>query len=416
MLALVAQFNWELKKMDVKTAFLHGELEEKIYMRQPEGFVVIRKTDHVCLLKKSLYGLKQSPRQWNKKFDECMLSLKFKRSSYDHCLYFKENAYVPVFLLIYVDDMLLISSCIKSIEYVKNYLSAKFDMKYLGDANRILGMNIVRDSENSIVFLNQISYVEKILSKFSMSTAKPVNVPLAAHFVLSKEQSPKTEHDLSCMKNVPYSNAIGSVILNILHAVCLSACFQSNPKESHMSIVKRIFRYLKDTIQYGLFYPKNEKFSLQGYSDSDYAGNIDDRKSTSGSCQFLGDFLVSWFSKKQNCVSLSTAEVEYIFAVFCCIQLLWIKQTLANYKCSFENVPIFCDNMSAINIAQNPAHHNRTKHIEIRHHFLRDCVSKRKTEIYFVPSQDQLTDIFTKPLSAKSFASIRARLGIMHTE
>ncbi|KAK6131079.1 hypothetical protein DH2020_035178 [Rehmannia glutinosa] len=164
----------------------------------------------------------------------------------------------------------------------------------------------------------------------------------------------------------------------ITFAVGVCARFQSAPKESHMTATKRILRYLKGTIQYGLFYPKNENFFLKGYSDSDYAGNIDDRKSTSGSCQFLGDCLVSWFSKKQNCVSLSTAEAEYISAAFCCTQLLWMKQTLADYKCSFESVPIFCDNISAIN------------------------------------TQDQLADIFTKPLSSETFASIRARLGIMH--
>ncbi|KAK6130243.1 hypothetical protein DH2020_036053 [Rehmannia glutinosa] len=230
----------------------------------------------------------------------------------------------------------------------------------------------------------------------------------------------KDEKDKSVDES-KYRGMIGSLLYltasrpDILHAVCLCARFQSNPKESHMSAVKRIFRYLKGTIQYGLFYPKNENFSLKGYSDSDYAGNIDDRKSTSGSCQFLSDCLVSWFSKKQNCVSLSTTARIY-FRRLLLYSTFWMKQTLADYKCSFENVPIFCDNISAINIAQNPVHHNRTKHIEIRHHFLRDCVSKRKIEISFVPSQDQLADIFTKPLTSRDFASIRARLGIMHIE
>ncbi|KAK6116095.1 hypothetical protein DH2020_008364 [Rehmannia glutinosa] len=240
---------------------------------------------------------------------------------------------------------------------------------------------------------------------------------MATNVKIDKDEKGKTVDESK------YRGMIGSLLYltasrpDILHAVYLCARFQSNPKESHMSAVKRIFRYLKGTIQYGLFYPKNEIFSLKGYSDSDYAGNIDDRKSISWIMSIfkrLPSFLV--FKEAKLSVSLSTAEAEYIFAAFCCTQLLWMKQTLADYKCSFENVPIFCDNISAINIAQNPVHHNRTKHIEIRHHFLRDCVSKRKIEISFVPSQDQLADIFTKPLTSETFASIRARLGIMHIE
>ncbi|KAK6139143.1 hypothetical protein DH2020_027115 [Rehmannia glutinosa] len=211
-------------------------------------------------------------------------------------------------------------------------------MSMMGELNFFLGLQIKQCQEG--IYISQSKYTKELLKKFGIEEGRPY----------------------------------------ILHVVCLCARFQSNPKESHMSVVKRIFRYLKGTIQYGLFYPKNEKFSLKGYSDSDYAGNIDDRKSTSGSCQFLGDCLVSWFSKKQNCVSLSTAEAEYISSAFCCTQLLWMKQTLADYNCSFESVPIFCDNISAIT------------------------------------SQDQLADIFTKPLSSETFASIRARLGIMHIE
>ncbi|KAK6151664.1 hypothetical protein DH2020_014299 [Rehmannia glutinosa] len=211
-------------------------------------------------------------------------------------------------------------------------------MSMMGELTFFLGLQVKQLKDGT--FISQTKYTRDLMKKFGMAASRP----------------------------------------DILHVVCLCARFQSNPKESHMSAVKRIFRYLKGTIQYGLFYPKNENFSLKGYSDSDDAGNIHDRKSTSRSCQFLGDCLVSWFSKKQNCVSLSTAEAEYISAAFCCTQLLWMKQTLADYKCSFENVPIFCDNISTIN------------------------------------TQDQLADIFTKPLSSETFASIRARLGIMHIE
>ncbi|KAK6122209.1 hypothetical protein DH2020_044049 [Rehmannia glutinosa] len=208
-------------------------------------------------------------------------------------------------------------------------------MSMMGELNFFLGLQIKQYQEG--IYISQSKYTKELLKKFGIEESRP----------------------------------------DILHVVCLCARFQSNPKESHMSAVKRIFRYLKGTIQYGLFYPKNEKFSLKGYSDSDYAGNIDDRKSTSGSCQFLGNCLVSWFSNKQNCVSLSTAEAEYISAAFCCTQLLWMKQTLADYKCSFENVPIFCDNISDIS------------------------------------TDKQLADIFTKPLCESRFEELKNELGLI---
>ncbi|KAK6148389.1 hypothetical protein DH2020_019301 [Rehmannia glutinosa] len=293
-------------------------------------------------------------------------------------------------------------------------LQGEFEMSMMGELNFFLGLQIKQCQEG--IYISQSKYTKELLKKFGIEEGRTVSTLMATNVKIDKDEKGKSVDESK------YRGMIGSLLYltasrpDILHVVCLCARFQSNPKESHMSVVKRIFRYLKGTIQYGLFYPKNENFSLKGYRDSDYAGNIDDRKSTSGSCQFLGDCLVSWFLKKQNCVSLLTAEAEYISTAFCCTQLLWMKQTLADYKCSFESVPIFCDNISAINIAQNLVHHNRTKHMEIRHHFLRDCVSKRKIEISFVPSQDQLADIFTKPLSSETFASIRARLGIMHIE
>ncbi|KAK6148275.1 hypothetical protein DH2020_019187 [Rehmannia glutinosa] len=315
---------------------------------------------------------------------------------------------------IYVDDIIFGATNDSLCKKFSKLMQGEFEMSMIGELNFFLGLQIKQCQEG--IYISQSKYTKELLKKFGIEEGRTVSTPMATNVKIDKDEKGKSVDESKyrgMIGNLLYLTAIRP---DILHAVCLCAHFQSNPKESHMSAVKRIFRYLKGTIQYGLFYPKNENFSLKGYSDSDYAGDIDDRKSTSGSCQFLGDCLVSWFSKKQNCVSLSTAEDEYISAAFCCTQLIWMKQTLADYKCSFENVPIFCDNISAINIAQNPVHHNRTKHIEIRHHFLRDYVSKRKIEISFVPSQDQLVDIFTKSLSSETFASIRARLRIMYIE
>src|SRR6187455_3040644 len=215
-----------------------------------------------------------------------------------------------------------------------------------------------------------------------------------------------------------YHSIIGSLLYitaskpDVMFSVCMCARFQASPREIHLKAAKRILRYLKYTPNIGLCYPKGAQFELIGYSDSDYAGCKVDRKSTSGGCQLLGCSLVSWCSKKQNSVALSTAEAEYISAGNCCAQLLWMKQTLLDYGVNFNGIPLLCDNESAIKIANNPVQHSRTKHIDIRHHFFRDHVAKGYI-ILGVRSEDQLADIFTKPLDKTRFCILRNELNIL---
>ncbi len=201
---------------------------------------------------------------------------------------------------------------------------------------------------------------------------------------------------------------------DILYIVCLCARYQSAPKESHMTSFKRIFRYLQGSVNLGLWYSKGSSFDLIGYSDADFAGCRIDRKSTSGTCQLMGNMLISWFSKKQTSVALSTAEAEYIAAASCCAQVLWMKQQLEDYGLEFANIPIKCDNTSAINLTRNPVYHSRSKHIELRHHFLRDNVQRGSVCVEYVNTELQLADIFTKPLDKEKFFFFRNELGICH--
>jgi hypothetical protein len=216
-----------------------------------------------------------------------------------------------------------------------------------------------------------------------------------------------------------YRSMIGSLLYlcasrpNIMLLVCMCARFQANPKEVHLRVVKRIMRYLVYTPKFGLWYPKGSTFDLIRYSDADYVGCKIDRKNTSGTCQFLRRSLVSWASKKQNSVALSTAEVEYIVAGHCCAQLLWMRQTLRDYGYKLSKVPLLCDNESAIHMADNPVEHSRTKHIDIRYHFLRDHQQKGDIEIAYVSTHNQLADIFTKPLDEKTFSKLRNKLNIL---
>jgi hypothetical protein len=191
------------------------------------------------------------------------------------------------------------------------------------------------------------------------------------------------------------------------------ARFQSNPKESHLLAVKRIFRYLKGTENMSLFYPRSDTFDLKGFTDADYAGDLVNRKSTSGTLQFLGSCLVSWASKKQNTVALSTAEAEYVAAAACCSQVLWIKQQLRDYGLRYECIPINCDNTSAICISKDPVHHSKVKHIHIRHHFLKDYVEKGLIKLDFCETENQVADILTKPLARDRFERMRMELGMI---
>jgi len=216
-----------------------------------------------------------------------------------------------------------------------------------------------------------------------------------------------------------YRSMIGSLLYltasrpDIMFSVCLCARFQANPKESHLSAVNSILRYLKHTPSIGLWYPKGASLDLLGYSDSDFAGSRVDRKSTSGGCHLLGRSLVSWSSKKQNSVALSTAEAEYIAAGACCAQILYMKQTLLDFGVKLDRIPLLCDNESAVKIAKNPVQHSRTKHIDIRHHFLRDHEAKGDISLQGVRSEEQLADIFTKPLDESTFARVRNELNVL---
>ena len=201
---------------------------------------------------------------------------------------------------------------------------------------------------------------------------------------------------------------------NIVHSVCLCARFQSSPKESHLVAVKRIFTYLRGTSDLSMWYPRGGSLNLHGYSDADYARSLVDRKSTSCIAHYLRPCFIFWACKKQNSVALSTAESEYVSAALCCAQILWIKQQLRYFGIDYGCVPILCDNTSAINISKNPVQHSRTKHIDIRHHFLRDNAEKGQIELKFCQTEDQLADIFTKPLPRERFQKIRLELGLIN--
>ena len=276
-LKIVAAENLHLEQLDVKTAFLHGDLEEELYMRQPEGFIKEDRKNLVCKLKKSLYGLKQAPRQWYKKFDSFMSSHSFTRCQADHCCYFKKIDNNFIILLLYVDDMLVAGSNMQEIVNLKLKLSKQFEMKDMGAVKQILGMRIKRDTNSRTLLLSQDKYINKVLSRFNMQNAKVVSTPLGVHFRLSKEQSPKTEEERAYMAKVPYASAIGSLMYvmvctrpDIAQAVGAVSRYMNNPGKLHWEAVKWILRYLRGTTSKALCF-KGGDMVLTGYVYADLA-------------------------------------------------------------------------------------------------------------------------------------------------
>ncbi|GMI80985.1 cysteine-rich RLK (RECEPTOR-like protein kinase) 8 [Hibiscus trionum] len=289
-------------------------------------------------------------------------------------------------------------------------MQGEFEMSMMGELSFSLGLQIKQRKDDT--FINQVKCIKDMLKKFGLENAKPQATPMSSSTKLNKDEGGK------CVDSKLYRSMIGSLLYltasrpDILFSVCLCARFQASPRESHLIAVKRIFRYLRDTPCLDLWYPRDSTFNLHAYSDADYGGCKIDMKSTSGTCQFLGSILISWFSKKQNSVALSTTEAEYISLGSCCVQVLWMKQQLLDYGIKVETIPLKCDNTSAICLTKNPIKHSRTKHIEIRHHFIRDHVLKEDVVIEYVDTLNQLANIFTKPLDKERFWSLRRELGL----
>jgi len=269
-------------------------------------------------------------------------------------------------------------------------------MSMMGELTYFLGQQVKQLKHGT--FLNQSKYCFDLLKKFKMEDCKEAVTPIATNCFMDADEASQP------VDSTKYRGLIGSLLYlttsrpDIQFGVCLCARFQANPKESHFKAAKRILKYLKGT-NVGLWYPCDSNINLSGFSDSDYVGCKLDRKNTSGTCHLLGSSLISWNSKKQACVALSTAEAEYIIVGHGCTQIIWLKHQILDYGVRLSKVPLYCDNTSAINLTKNPIQHSKTKHIEIRHHFIRDHVQKGDYEIKFVKTENQLADLFIKPLA-----------------
>jgi len=412
LLSIAAALDYEIWQMDVKTAFLNGHLEESIYMVQPEGFGAKGQEGKVCKLLKSIYGLKQASRSWNKRFDQVVKTFGFQQNMDEPCVYKHIQDGKVVFLLLYVDDILLIGNDVGALSSVKVWLTKQFDMKDLGEANYVLGIRILRDRKNKMIALSQASYIDKILEKYAMQNSKKGGQPSRSGITLSNSDCPKTSEEREYMAKVPYASAVGSLMYamlctrpDICHAVGIVSRFQSNPGPNHWVAVKHIFKYLRRTRNYMLVY-SGEDLTPLGYTDSDFQSCLDSRKSTSGSVFTLGGGSVVWRSVKQTCTSDSTMEAEYVAASDASKEAVWLRKFLMD----LEVVPgvdkplrLYCDNSAAIANTKEPRYQKMSKHIDRKYHVIRSFIEEGHVEICKIASEDNMADPFTKALPAKVF-------------
>ncbi|KAJ9546718.1 hypothetical protein OSB04_019261 [Centaurea solstitialis] len=400
-LAYAAHMKFQVFQMDVKSAFLNGKLTEEVYVAQPPGFTDPKHPIHVYKLNKALYGLKQAPRAWYETLSTYLIKKGFTCGKIDSTLFVKSYKDLVFFAQIYVDDIIFGSTKAKLCKKFEALMQAEYKMSMMGELTYFLGLQ-VKQSEKGI-FISQGKYVREMLTKFELTTCSAMKTPMVPPLKLDRDSEGKSV-DVTL-----YRGMIGSLFYltaslpDIMYATCLCARYQADPKESHMKAVKRIFGYLKETPNLGFCYPGDSGFDLTAFLDSYKI----DRKSTTGGCQLLGGKLVSCTSKKQNSVSTSTAEAEYVAASSCCAQDYWFK---------LSKIPIYCDNTSAIAIANNPVLHSKTKHIEIRYHFIRDHVMNGDVELHFIPIEYQLADLFTKPLDEKRFKQLISELGMLNPD
>ena len=398
LISLASIHNLVIHQMDVKTAFLNGDLEEEIYMEQPEGFVLPGQEKKVCKLVKSLYGLKQAPMQWHEKFNNIVISHGYKVNDADKCIYSKFENGVGVIICLYVDDMLIFGSNLKYVEETKRFLSSKFDMKDLGEADVILGIKIVR-KDNSLA-LSQSHYIEKVLKRYNHFELKPAATPVDPSIKLMKNTG-------RAMDQLKYASIIGSLMYamhctrpDIAYAVSVLCRFTSNPGQEHWNAISRVLRYLKRTLDYGLHYVGYPSV-LEGYSDSSWNNLESKSKSTTGWIFTLGGAAISWGSKKQTCVSDSTMQSEFIALADACKEAEWLRNVLYDiplWKKPSPSIMISCDNQATIYKVSNKTYNGKSRHISLRHQIIRKLLKEGVITVDYIKTNKNLADPLTKGL------------------
>ncbi|OIT20722.1 retrovirus-related pol polyprotein from transposon tnt 1-94, partial [Nicotiana attenuata] len=407
-LSIALSRGWHIRQFDVKNAFLNSLLTDTVYMEQPHGFQDSHYPHHVCKLHKALYGLKQAPRAWFARFGHFLISHGFSNSRADSSLFVYKSGERYLYLLLYVDDIILIGSDSSLLSWFSDMLHVEFSINDLGDLYFFLGVRVSRTS--ACLHLSQAKYARDILDRAGLIGCKPVATPVSSSTSLDSSLS-------SAVDNSLYRNLVGALQYltltrpNICYAINSASQHIQSPQSHHFSEVKRILRYVAGTLHHCLLLRPSNSISLTAYSDADWAGCPDTRRSASISLLFFGNNLISWSSKKQHTVSRSSTEVEYRAMAHTVADILWVQELLRDLHIYLPDPPlVYCDNISALYLTVNPIYHSRTKHLAVDFHFVRERVASGSILVRYLPTYQQLADILTKGLVSQKFKHLRDNL------
>jgi len=411
-LALAANRGWKVHHLDVKTAFLNGDLEEEVYVVQPEGYAVKGKEQCVLKLSKSLYGLKQAPRAWNIKLDKSLKKLGFAKCPSESAVYKREDGEATIILGVYVDDLLITGNVPSEIDKFKQQMSAEFEMSDLGLLSYYLGIEV--EQHDDFITLKQAGYAKKILARFGMEGCNTTKVPMNPGTKLDEDKKGKR------VDTTEYRSVIGC-LRYLLHtrpdlafSVGIVSRHMEKPTVMHQNAVKQILRYVQGSADHGLVYTKGGGPEvLVAYSDSDHAADTVGRRSTAGMAFYLNGCLITWGSQKQKTVALSSCEAEFMAATVAAMQALWLRSLLSELTSTpRRTVTMFVDNNSAIALMKNPVFHGRSKHIDTRYHFIRECIERGQIVVKRVSTDEQKADLLTKPLAAGKLEVMKHLIGV----
>ena len=403
LLAIANHEDWEMEQMDVVTAFLHGRLDEEVYMKIPPYMNVPHPEGKVLKLKGALYGLKQSSHVWGKTFEKFMLRSGFKQCVMDTCIYTRGTGQSRIILGIHVDDQAIIGPSKVVIKRFKEELAAEFKMKDLGQLTHILGVEVSRDRRHKVLTLHQASYVRQVLERYGMQDCNPTKLPFAPHLIFNQDDEPKETPDPEVVTE--FRGKIGSLIyamkqtrLDICYPLGVLAKHMSNPGPAHIKALHQLLRYLKGTQDHGLTYVGKNKFEVRGYCDASYNSCSMSAKSVTGWVTTVGGTALSWKSQKQSTVAQSTAEAEYIAACSVSKECCYLKSLLKELGFPVR-ITVFCDSTAALSMILNPVQRQKAKHFNVVYHWVRECHQIRRLRYEHLSGERQPADMFTKPLS-----------------
>jgi hypothetical protein len=413
MFALAALEGWHITGLDVKTAFLYGKLDEEIYMEQPEGFKIQGQERKVLRLRRAIYGLKQASLAWWRELANSLKEMGFKRLYSDAGIFIcrHDNGTFAI-IVAYVDDILFVGPNKSFIISKKKLFMTKWECRDLGDCQEFLRMRITR--KGRMILIDQCSYLKTIVERFGMTNAKFAQTPLPTGYIAKPNQG-----ELNVQLRTEFQQVIGSLLYimlgtrpDIAYAVTKLAQFAANPSKEHLDKARYIVRYLASTSNYALVYNGASNKGLIAYTDSDYAADPVKRRSTTGYLFKLANGIISWRSRAQKTIALSATEAEYMALSDCSRQAIWIQSIFSELGLQVKPTSICTDNQGGIFIANNPVQESRTKHIDVRYHYVRDLIEQKRVEVVWVPTDDNPADMFTKNLGHVKFLKFRSMLGL----